>query len=358
MPNVFIAYRRQDTTAGWAALIHERLSEAPGAEVFMDVDSLPYGADFELYIQAMLQQCDVTLVLIGSDWLTAVDAGGNRRLEDPKDVHRFEIAEALRLERVRVIPVLFGSVRMPEPDQLPDDIRPLVKRHAFCWHLDQPTGTQLKDIAEAVSTDRRASARAAGTARHASSSSELSAQVLPLCDELLQSVTDQGIRRELQWIKRGLRAPISAGNGILGDATRANAGLTSLEKLAWDYPPLDSLAERVERLREEGPNMLLLDLAKWYERCSNGEIELPEDRLADLTRLLTNDSAVRRLNIAPGAGEREVRAAAAECVLTWRAFEASPSASPMAQRVASDAVRFYEALAAPTAPRERTNLDA
>lgn len=47
MPNVFISYRRDDTAAGYASWIYDRLTEKLGAShVFMDVDSLAPGVDF------------------------------------------------------------------------------------------------------------------------------------------------------------------------------------------------------------------------------------------------------------------------------------------------------------------------
>src|SRR5436190_11201690 len=104
MPSVFISYRRSDTTSGYASWIYERLATVLGAEqVFMDLDSLPLGVDFVEHLERALSTATVALVLIGPAWLDAADEDGGRRLDDPRDFVRVEVAAALRAS-VRVIP--------------------------------------------------------------------------------------------------------------------------------------------------------------------------------------------------------------------------------------------------------------
>ena len=52
------------------------------------------------------------LVVIGPRWLTAADPNGRRRLDDPDDLTRLEVAAALR-RGIRVVPVLVGGAAMP-----------------------------------------------------------------------------------------------------------------------------------------------------------------------------------------------------------------------------------------------------
>src|SRR2546421_1864887 len=134
MTNVFISYRRSDTTSGYASWIYDRLAATHGAEhVFMDLDSLPLGVDFVEHVQRALASTDVTLVLIGPHWLQAVDPSGRHRLDDPGDFVRIEVAAALRSSN-RVIPVLVDGAQMPTPDDLPADLRPLTRRQALSFH--------------------------------------------------------------------------------------------------------------------------------------------------------------------------------------------------------------------------------
>jgi hypothetical protein len=345
---VFIAYRRVDTTPGWAVLIRNELAATLGATVFMDVHDLPYGVDFEVRIRTTVQQCHVALVLIGYDWLEAADEHGNRRLDDPTDFHRLEIVEALRRKRVRVIPVLFGSVRMPDPEQLPDDIQALTRRHAFYWALDQAPNAQLAELIAAVQLGPMSERRSTLTLRPSFNepSPELSAQVLALCDGVLQAISDQPARRELQRIRRTLLEPVERDHGVFADAARADAALTSLEKLGWQRPALADLPDRVQELRDGGRNMGLIPLTKWYARCASGEVSLPEARLEELRGVLLGSTAAEQLQMPTGAPESELRSVAEQRVFDWRTFEASASASPMEQRVAADVVRFYEDMVA------------
>jgi hypothetical protein len=150
---IFISYRREDSSAhaGW---LHDGLVEVFGEEqVFMDVGALKPGQNFVEGIQRAVETADALLVVIGRGWLNARDADGERRLDDPEDFVRTEIALALSGEAV-VIPVLVGGAVMPAEEQLPPDLEPLAHRHALTlvdadWH----TGHErlVKTLREIVS---------------------------------------------------------------------------------------------------------------------------------------------------------------------------------------------------------------
>ena len=130
MPGVFISYRRSDT-APHAARLKTQLDTAFGAEyVFMDVDSLKPGEPFKQVIEKTIESVEVVLALIGHDWVTVTDAAGNRRLENPADFVRLELATAFRFDRV-VIPVLLEDASMPHATDLPEELVPLRQRHAI-----------------------------------------------------------------------------------------------------------------------------------------------------------------------------------------------------------------------------------
>ena len=73
--------------------------------------------------------CEVVLVVIGRNWLRAKDKAGQRRLHQPDDFVAIEIAAALARD-IRVIPVLVDNARMPKESELPDSLKPLVRRQA------------------------------------------------------------------------------------------------------------------------------------------------------------------------------------------------------------------------------------
>jgi TIR domain-containing protein len=336
---VFISYRREDTAAGYAAFIHRELAREPGTQAFRDVDSLPFGVDWEEHIRAALRDCDVAFVLIGSLWLTAADERGRRRLEDPADVLRLEVAEVIARRRVRVIPVVFGSARMPKADELPPDIRPLASKQALFWYLNEPDSYNLQKIRHAVRLGALADVDGPAPARIGGA---LSARVLALCAELLDEISDPAARREIVDIQRDLQT----GGGAVGeDAERADAALEALDTLSWASPGLRFVRDRVEELRDSGPDMQIIDLAKWYDRLADGEIALPDDKRAELERLLDGQSTAERLGLERDASGEEIRDAASGRVLVWRRFGATALASPTEQRVAGDVVAFYEGLA-------------
>ena len=127
--NVFLSYRREDSE-GYAGRFYDRLSARFPNRIFRDVKDLEPGVDFVDEIGRKLQSCAVMITLIGPRWLSATDAAGHRRLDQTDDLHRLEIATALR-RNVRVIPALVGGARMPSSDELPKDLVFLARRQAL-----------------------------------------------------------------------------------------------------------------------------------------------------------------------------------------------------------------------------------
>ena len=129
-PKLFISYRRDDS-AGHAGRVHDRLQREFGRDLlFMDVDSIPLGTNFVKIISDEIAKCDALLAIIGPSWLDARDEKGKRRLENPDDFVRVEIATALK-RGIRVIPILLEGTRVPKADQLPDDLKELAFRNAL-----------------------------------------------------------------------------------------------------------------------------------------------------------------------------------------------------------------------------------
>lgn len=127
---IFISYRREDGSA-WAGRLYDRLQSRFAAEkLFMDVDSLAPGVDFVEALERSVGGCDVLIAVIGRRWLSASDEEGNRRLDNPEDFVRVEVAMALR-RGIRVIPVLVDGAPVPCSRELPDELKALVRRNAL-----------------------------------------------------------------------------------------------------------------------------------------------------------------------------------------------------------------------------------
>jgi hypothetical protein len=129
MSAIFVSYRRRDAQ-GWAGRLGADLAEAFGDVArFLDFESIPFGADFVLQIERAIAEASAALVLIGPGWLDASNSAKARRLDDPDDLVRLEIASALS-RSIPVIPVLLGGATMPPSTELPEPLRPLARRNA------------------------------------------------------------------------------------------------------------------------------------------------------------------------------------------------------------------------------------
>ena len=125
-----MSYRRGDT-AGHAGRLVDHLRRAfPAARVFMDVDTMPPGVDFVKVIEEHVAACDAFVALVGDDWLTVTDREGNRRLDNPEDFIRLELAAALK-RKVPLIPVLVEGAAMPSAAELPGELSPLARINAL-----------------------------------------------------------------------------------------------------------------------------------------------------------------------------------------------------------------------------------
>jgi GTPase SAR1 family protein len=148
---VYISYRRDDSQYQ-ARMIYAAFSHALSrGQVFMDVDSIPLGANFRKMLGGWVDECDVLLALIGHRWMDATDPKtGRSRLENPSDFVRIEIGRALA-RNIPVVPVLLDGAPMPDIDLLPDDLRPLARRQGcFIEHrtFDEDVERLVKTISQ------------------------------------------------------------------------------------------------------------------------------------------------------------------------------------------------------------------
>jgi hypothetical protein len=128
MPRIFISYRRADSDA-IAGRIRDRLVDHFGEQsVFMDIDSIPFGADFRTHIKEMLSHNDILVSIIGPQWLGS-ENDGHLRIADETDPIRVELEIALQTGSA-VIPVLVGGAKMPKPSELPNTLKDFSYRNA------------------------------------------------------------------------------------------------------------------------------------------------------------------------------------------------------------------------------------
>ena len=116
--------------------------------------------------------CDAALALIGPNWLDSKDAAGKRRLDDPGDIVRLEIATALK-RNIPVTPVLLQGASMPTEQVLPEDLKELAFRNGFevshtRWHSD------VREMVERLGLGRADASLADAEAKKAAMQASLS----------------------------------------------------------------------------------------------------------------------------------------------------------------------------------------
>lgn len=125
---IFINYRRSDSQYMVDDLYEQFLQyKVPRDWIFKDVESIGIGTEFDVAIDQALAKADIVLIVIGKTWLSEEN---KRRLHDPDDFVRREVAKALQLENTIVVPVLFDAP-MPAASELPEDLKDLPRRNAF-----------------------------------------------------------------------------------------------------------------------------------------------------------------------------------------------------------------------------------
>jgi len=150
MAQIFISYRRGPT--GYVAhLLAEQIKAEFGPKaVFMDIDNVPLGVDFRDYIGAAVSDCQVLLVLIGDDWLTARLPDGTRRIDAPGDFVRVEIEAALQ-RGIPVVPILTNTASIPVESELPASLRLLAFRNAAELRSGRDLKSQMQGLISELS---------------------------------------------------------------------------------------------------------------------------------------------------------------------------------------------------------------
>ena len=126
---IFISYRRDDSEGEAGRLFDDLVRFFDEGSVFMDVSDINPGVDFRKAIDDNVASCGVLLAVIGPSWCSVKNSAGGRRLDDPNDFVRLEIASALA-RKIAVIPVLVHEAKMPRPEDLPDNLKDLAYRNS------------------------------------------------------------------------------------------------------------------------------------------------------------------------------------------------------------------------------------
>ncbi|MEO0466793.1 MAG: toll/interleukin-1 receptor domain-containing protein [Pseudomonadota bacterium] len=170
---MFISYRRSDSAAFAGRLADFFDYNFQGLRVFFDLVAIEPGQDFVEAIRSRIASSEVVLVMMGPQWLGATDDSGQRRLDNPADFVRLEVASALSMG-ARVIPVLLDEAQMPGEHDLPDDLKALARCNAQfirgaafkrdAEHLGQFVNDFLAQSTKTITAPAQAPQRQAGSA--------------------------------------------------------------------------------------------------------------------------------------------------------------------------------------------------
>ena len=161
MAKLFVSYRRRDTAAITGRLC-DRLKERFGSDqVVVDIDDIPYGADFVTHIREELHRCDALLAVIGTNWRGRLPRK-EYRLDNPSDYVRMELQIALSQE-MAVLPILVAGARMPQSDILPAELRKICTLNAAPLDVGRDFHQHADRICSAVEDiEARVKGRASG----------------------------------------------------------------------------------------------------------------------------------------------------------------------------------------------------
>jgi hypothetical protein len=126
---IILSYRREDS-AGVTGRIFDRLAQEFGTDrVFMDIDSMPAGVDFQDHLQEILADCGALLVVIGKSWRSS--ARGSRRGSWTRTTGSGSRSKPHSSAQYPSFPLLIDGATLPARDQLPESLWPLLRRNAL-----------------------------------------------------------------------------------------------------------------------------------------------------------------------------------------------------------------------------------
>jgi TIR domain len=130
MAKIFINYRRSVNLKDAQLLQTVLVRHFGQSHVFLDFSGLEGGEHWLHTLERQVDASGATVALIGKDWAEIKDENGQRRLDDPNDFVRFEIARAFS-RKIPVLPVLIDGASIPDIARLPSNLLPLTFSQAM-----------------------------------------------------------------------------------------------------------------------------------------------------------------------------------------------------------------------------------
>src|SRR5690554_1803754 len=116
--DLFISYRRNDSPDA-TGRIYDYLKKTYGRKkIFIDIESIPLGVNFERHIEEKIKTCKVFIPIIGKNWNKTSQSDYKSKLDIPNDYVRIEILLALKF-KIPILPLFVNDADMPFPEELP-----------------------------------------------------------------------------------------------------------------------------------------------------------------------------------------------------------------------------------------------
>ena len=136
VPGICISDRRSESSAAARALDARLRRRFGGDTLFIGLEGIACGEDFVAVLETQLDFCPVMLAVMGRDWLGRDATTGKRRIDDPGNLCASRWPTRWRATCVScpVVPVpvpvlvLVDRATMPQPADLPEDLRGLHRR--------------------------------------------------------------------------------------------------------------------------------------------------------------------------------------------------------------------------------------
>jgi len=147
MPRIAISYRRADSGVISGRIFDRLVAHYGRGAVFRDIDNIPLGIDFRQHVNAVLDESEIVLAIVGPRWVGTGERGN--RLDDEADPVRVEIEAALR-KGVPLIPALVLGASMPATVDLPNSLKDFAYRNAIQIDAGQDFDMHIERLIRAM----------------------------------------------------------------------------------------------------------------------------------------------------------------------------------------------------------------
>lgn len=130
MRKIFISYRRSEAEYIAGSLARDLRRHFGEEQIFRDKEDVEGGISWRKKVLDEIDRNVAVLILFSKEWVNVRDENGQRRIDNPDDPLRLEIADAIK-DSAKIIPILLENAQMPSAQELPEELRPIAEINAL-----------------------------------------------------------------------------------------------------------------------------------------------------------------------------------------------------------------------------------